>query len=404
MKKEVLTYKQLHEAITKFPEKKYYVRTPWSYSPILASCKKQSETITLKFSNNIQLTIGDSHVFMNEDELPIEAKDLKIHSIIKTLEGFLTTISIKHNNLIEDVYDISIEAPHWYINSENNGNIIHHNTGIGLHIVKAFQDKYEESVVLFYDSEFGTPMSYFKSIGCQTENILHIPIHNIEELKFDIIKKLETIDRKDNIIIIVDSIGNLASKKEIDDAKDEKSVADMSRAKQLKSFFRMVTPYLQTKNIPMICIAHTYDTMDSFPKKVISGGTGILYSANQAFIIGRQQEKDGKETSGYTFVINAEKSRFVKEKSKFPLSISFEKGIDKYSGLLDLAIESGHVVKPVQGWYSKVDMETGEISDKKIREKNTHTKEFWNDILDCEKFKTFIKNKFSLNSILNQEE
>jgi hypothetical protein len=154
----------------------------------------------------------------------------------------------------------------------------------------------------------------------------------------------------------------------------------------------------------MICIAHTYDTMDSFPKKVISGGTGILYSANQAFIIGRQQEKDGKETSGYTFVINAEKSRFVKEKSKFPLSISFEKGIDKYSGLLDLAIESGHVVKPVQGWYSKVDMETGEISDKKIREKNTHTKEFWNDILDCEKFKTFIKNKFSLNSILNQEE
>ena len=98
--------------------------------------------------------------------------------------------------------------------------------------------------MLFYDSEFGSPQSYFKQFDIDTSRVLHTPITNVEELKFDMIGQLEALDRKDKVIVVIDSVGNLASKKEMEDAINEKSVADMSRAKALKGLFRMTTPYL----------------------------------------------------------------------------------------------------------------------------------------------------------------
>jgi hypothetical protein len=196
-------------------------------------------------------------------------------------------------------------------------------------------------------------------------------------------------------MIVLDSIGNLASKKEVEDALEGKSVADMSRAKQVKSLFRMVTPHLNIKDIPMVVVNHTYKEIGMFPKDIVGGGTGSYYSADNIYIIGRQQEKDGTEIVGYNFIINVEKSRYVKEKSKIPISVSFDGGISKYSGLLDLAIESGHVVKPTNGWYAKVDQSTGEIGDKK-RIADTSTPEFMESILKDPKFKDFIKHKYEI--------
>ena len=124
---------------------------------------------------------------------------------------------------------------------------------------------------------------------------------------------MENIDRGDKVCIVIDSIGNLASKKELEDALNDKSVADMSRAKALKGLFRMVTPYLTMKNVPLLAVNHTYQEIGLFPKAVVSGGTGIYYSADNIWIIGRKQEKQGTEIKGYHFIINVEKSRFVKK-------------------------------------------------------------------------------------------
>ena len=150
---------------------------------------------------------------------------------------------------------------------------------------------------------------------------------------------------------MIDSIGNLASKKELEDALSEKSVADMSRAKALKGLFRMSTPYLKMKNIPLIAVNHTYKEIGLFPKDVVGGGTGIYYSADNIWIVGRQQDKTGTEIKGYHFIINIDKSRYVKEKSKIPISVSWEGGIQCYSGLLDVAVNGGYIVKPSNGWY-----------------------------------------------------
>jgi RecA/RadA recombinase len=282
----------------------------------------------------------------------------------------------------------------------------HFKTSFSLLMAKAYMDKYQDAVMLFYDSEFGTPQAYFDSFGIDTSRVLHTPITDVEQLKFDIMHQFEEIKRGDHVIIVIDSVGNLASKKEVEDALKQNSAADMTRAKQLKSLFRMVTPHLNLKDIPLIVVNHTYQTQEMYSKAVVSGGTGIYYSADNIFIIGRQQEKDGKDVTGYNFIINVEKSRFVKEKSKIPIEVSWDRGISKWSGLMDMALESGHVIKPKVGWFQRVDMETGEILDKNYRMADTYEFSFWHPILQCKKFNEFIEKKYAVaaGSIMQSED
>jgi RecA/RadA recombinase len=272
----------------------------------------------------------------------------------------------------------------------------HFKTAFSLLMAKSYLDKYPDAALLFYDSEFGTPQSYFDTFGIDTSRVVHTPLTDVEQLKFDIMQQLSEVERGDHLIIVIDSIGNLASKKEVDDAMEGKSVGDMTRAKQLKSLFRMVTPHLNLKDIPLVVVNHTYMEIGMFPKAIVGGGTGAMYSADNVYILGRQQEKEGTEIVGYNFIINVEKSRYVKEKSKIPVSVSFDGGLSKWSGLLDVALESGHVIKPSNGWYQKVNKETGEIDDKKYRVKDTDSKDFWLPILTSKSFYDHIKNKYSI--------
>ena len=275
----------------------------------------------------------------------------------------------------------------------------HFKTSFALLMAGAYLNAKPDAVMLFYDSEFGSPQSYFEQFGIDTNRVLHTPIANVEELKFDLVNQLEELDRNDDVIIVIDSIGNLASKKELEDALAEKGVADMSRAKALKGLFRMTTPYLTMKNIPLLAINHTYKEIGLFPKDIVGGGTGIYYSADNIWIIGRQQEKQGTEVVGYNFVINIEKSRYVKEKSKIPIGVSWEGGVQKYSGLLDAALAGGYVVKPSNGWYQKVDTTTGEVIGNKVRTKDTLNAEFWEPVFETTNFAEFLQKTYKIGYV-----
>ena len=130
-----------------------------------------------------------------------------------------------------------------------------------------------------------------------------------------------------------------------------------------------------------------------YSKEVVSGGTGTIYGADNIYIIGRQQEKEGTDVIGYKFILNVEKSRFIREKSKIPVDVTFEGGINKYSGLIDLAIELGFVIKPKNGWYAKVNKETSEVSEN-YRLSQTENDEFWNDILNNEDFLQKVRERY----------
>ena len=159
---------------------------------------------------------------------------------------------------------------------------------------------------------------------------------------------------------------------------------------------------LKVKNVTKVGRHKVYDISVEFAEHyvlengVVTHNTGGIYSANQIFIITKAQEKDGTDLLGYNFTINVEKSRFVREKAKFTFTVLYDGGIQKYSGLMDIALDGGFVIKPSNGWYSVVDPDTGEVGNK-LRLAQTATDEFWKPILDNTKFKEYVKHKFGVS-------
>lgn len=272
-------------------------------------------------------------------------------------------------------------------------------TALALKCMKAYLDRYDDAIAILYDSEGGCTPQYIRSFGIDPDRVIHIPIEHVEQLKFDFVKKLEEIVKGDHVFFLVDSIGQLASKKETDDASDEKSVADMSRAKAIRSLLRLITIQLNKKLLPCFIINHVYQTMEMFSKTVIPGGTAVTFSANTIFVITKSQDKasDG-ELNGWNFTLNIHKSRYVREKAKFPFTVNYESGIQYYSGLLDIAIELGAVIKPNQGWYSRVNLATGEVEDKKWRAKDTNSATFWDMLLSSPEFAKKISDRYMLTA------
>lgn len=263
--------------------------------------------------------------------------------------------------------------------------------------LKAFLEKYDDGFALLYDTENGITPEYLDMNGIDRTRVLHIPVDNIEQMKFDLTQRLEKVEKGDHLMVCVDSLGMIASSKEIEDALDSKNVADMTRAKASKSFFRLITMKITKNDLYFVGIQHTYKEIGMYPKDIVAGGTGQIYSANTILIITKAQIKDSEGLQGFRFTLNVEKSRYVKEKSKIPFEAHFESGIYKWSGLFDLAVEYGLIKQASKGWWLVTDPETGEVSDTKTRESEIKKNDaFFEALIKDKGFNTFVENKYML--------
>lgn len=277
----------------------------------------------------------------------------------------------------------------------------HFKTNFALLLVAAYLRKHKDAVCVLMDSEFGITPEYLKSFGIDPSRVIHIPIYNIEQLTFEFAAQLKEIKRNEKVVFLVDSVGNLASKKEVENAENENSAADMTRARALKSMFRIITPHFQGKNIPCIVINHTYNEIGMFPKQIMGGGQGGMLSSNTVLFISKAQDKDGTELQGFKFTLIVEKSRFVKEKSKFPIHVSFEGGVQPLSGIFELALESGEIISPTKGFYQLVDKDSGELlhEGKKFRRAELEaTNNYLMDILRRKSFRDYIEDTYMLKA------
>ena len=233
-------------------------------------------------------------------------------------------------------------------------------TFIGLVCVKAYLDAYEDSVCIYLDSEAGAGFQYFERLGIPQDRVFHIPVEHIEAAKTQLTKILDTMkntnpNEKKRFIVFFDSLGNIASKKECEDAVNGKIVADMTRAKAIKSFFRVTTPYINLMCVPMVVVAHTYKTQDLFPTDGVGRGTGSVYSADTVLILSKSKEtgEDKNDITGFRFRLKVHKSRFVVEGRRFELVADFQRGIDTYSDLFAWSLEHGYITMPTKGFYLK---------------------------------------------------
>jgi RecA/RadA recombinase len=278
-------------------------------------------------------------------------------------------------------------------------------TLFGLYLVSAFQRKYSDGIVLFFDTEFGTPPAYLNSFGLDLSRVVHMPCSCVEDLRHEMaaqlamLKENKKTDEDAHVMIFVDSIGNLASRKEIDDAVEGNDKADMTRAKALKSFFRIVTTDLQILGIPFVGINHVYKSTGTFvPTDIVGGGSGVQLAADNIWVIGRSQEKEGsqdtKKLVGYEFTINVYKSRFVKEKSRLPITVHWKTGIHRYSGLADLALKFGVITSDKDGKTTTLSCKSTTVPEKN----NDMNKDFWETVLQETDLKDLIKREFCISN------
>lgn len=270
-------------------------------------------------------------------------------------------------------------------------------SGFCLANVKAFLDEKPDGVCVFFDSEFGSG-GLFESYGIDQERVIHIPFATVEELKIEISKLLDETTPEDDVIIYIDSISQVASKKETDDALEGKVVADMTRAKAINSLFRIITPVLTLKDIPMFVINSFYaDTSSPYAEPILKGGKQAFLSSDTILFVTRSQDKDAEGLQGWNFNYTAMKSRYVKEKSKFSLNVRYDQGINENSGLFDWAVECGIVYSEKQGFF-KLNL-VGWDGEKSWRRSALEAEpKFFADLRKNESLKKWVKDKYMLES------
>lgn len=255
-----------------------------------------------------------------------------------------------------------------------------------------FQKKHDKGIVFYFDTEGAITTEMLDNKGLDKDRFVMVPVGTLDEFKFQCIKVLDEIekipgDERPKVLLILDSLGNLATEKEMGDARAEKSTADMTRGRSIRSIFRTLTLMMSRLNIPMIVTNHTYTTMSLYSEQAM-GGTGLRYAASTILFLSKRKERDdNRQVIGNVVHVKTDKSRLTKEAQMVDTVIFFSRGMDRYYGLGELAVEAG-VFKKVS---TRIELPDGKKVFMKQIIKNP--KEFFTqEILD--QIDAFCKTKF----------
>ncbi len=214
-------------------------------------------------------------------------------------------------------------------------------------IVKNFLDENPDAGVLYFESESAITQQMVIDRGIDPQRMVMIPVTTVQEFRTQAIKVLDSYltkneaDRKP-MMMCLDSLGMLSTTKEVEDTSDGKETRDMTRAQVLKAAFRVLTLKLGRAKVPMVVTNHTYDSMGSmFPTKEMGGGSGLKYAASSIVFLSKKKDKDGTEVVGNIVHCKNHKSRLTIENKMVDVRLSYDKGLDRYYGLLELAIKYG---------------------------------------------------------------
>ena len=220
-------------------------------------------------------------------------------------------------------------------------------TFFALGIVKAFLDKNKDAGVIYFESESALTKELVESRGIDSKRMVIVPVATTQEFRHQSIKVIDKYleqdeDKRKPLMFVLDSLGMLSTTKEMEDTAEGKETRDMTRSQIVKAAFRVLTLKLGKAKVPMIMTNHTYDVIGSmFPQKEMGGGSGLKYAASNIVYLSKRKEKDGKEIIGNIIHCKNYKSRLTKENALIDVRLTYKDGLDKYYGLLELAIKHG---------------------------------------------------------------
>ena len=220
-------------------------------------------------------------------------------------------------------------------------------TFFALGIVKAFLDKNKDAGVIYFESESALTKELVEARGIDSTRMVIVPVATVQEFRHQSIKVIDKYLEQDEknrkpLMFVLDSLGMLSTTKEMEDTAEGKETRDMTRSQIVKAAFRVLTLKLGKAKVPMIMTNHTYDVIGSmFPQKEMGGGSGLKYAASNIVYLSKRKEKDGKEIIGNIIHCKNYKSRLTKENALIDVRLTYKDGLDKYYGLLELAIKHG---------------------------------------------------------------
>ncbi len=233
-------------------------------------------------------------------------------------------------------------------------------TFFALGICKHFLDTDKDAGVIYFESESAISKDMIEGRGVDSKRMVIVPVATVQEFRAQSIKIIDKYleqpeaNRKP-LMFVLDSLGMLSTTKEMEDTAAGKETRDMTRSQIVKSTFRVLTLKLGKANIPMIMTNHTYDVIGSmFPQKEMGGGSGLKYAASSIIYLSKRKEKDGTEVVGNIIHCKNFKSRLTKENAMIDVRLTYEKGLDRHYGLLELAEEAG-IFKKVSTRYETPD-------------------------------------------------
>jgi len=227
-------------------------------------------------------------------------------------------------------------------------------------IVKNFLDANPDSGVVYFESESAITKQMVVDRGIDPNRMVIVPVTTVQEFRTQALKVLDgymqqDVDIRRPLFLCLDSLGMLSTTKEVEDTADGKETRDMTRAQVLKAAFRVLTLKLGKAKVPMVVTNHTYDSMGSmFPTKEMGGGSGLKYAASSIIFLSKKKEKDGTEVVGNIVHCKNHKSRLTIENKMVDVRLTYDKGLDKYYGLLELA-EKYDIFKKVSTRYEMPD-------------------------------------------------
>ena len=220
-------------------------------------------------------------------------------------------------------------------------------TYFALGMCKQFLEDNPEAAVIYFESESAISKDMIEDRGIDSNRIVIVPVVTVQEFRNQAInildKYLETDEsERPPMMMCLDSLGMLSTTKEIEDTAEGKETRDMTRAQVVKGAFRVLTLKLGRAGVPMIVTNHTYDVIGSmFPQKEMGGGSGLKYAASSIIYLSKKKEKEGTEVVGNIIHCKNAKSRLTVENRMVDVRLNYETGLDRYYGLLDLALASG---------------------------------------------------------------
>ena len=225
-----------------------------------------------------------------------------------------------------------------------------------LGIVQHFLDSNPDAGVIYFESESAISKQMIEDRGIASDRMLIVPVATIEQFRTQACKILDNYvdqpeEKRQPLMFVLDSLGMLSTEKEIADVAADKQVRDMTKSQLIKGAFRVLTLKLGKANVPMLVTNHTYDVIGSYvPTKEMGGGSGLKYAASTIIYLSKKKEKDGKEVVGNIIKCKTAKARLTKENSQVEVRLYYDKGLDKYYGLLELG-EKYELWKNVAGRY-----------------------------------------------------